>query len=273
MPDGQSGAEPVGSFCSIPEACAEVRAHLLKHHTRDWYDSYEVVDAEDEDEDCEDYTIEAECPEGESMRVYIAKTRMPQELAKLLQAAPPAQSSSTISQPATQPDRKAVAQATASTATAAAPVQSRRRKVWILIKETQEHHTDDETRDEVIPYSAYDTLKGANDAAFDFLLNDICGEGEDGGSDSEDEFGSSLPYDNDEENRGSETLPYKGTVYHLDDTYSLGVRVESLHVQYAPPSRKRAVPSSESDVSISDVKRQKTATVQPRMVIDLTTSP
>lgn len=236
--DGAEITDLEDSFYTLSEACTEVRQVLLREHDKSWYTSYEFEDVEDEtgDEDCEELTIEAECPEGERVRVYIEKKKIKSR---------PIQAVKSLKRKAPQKiDRNG--------------------NIYILKQETQEHHDVQVQQTEVVSGQAYDNLLEANQAARAYLLEEILG--------IEDEDVGDLPCEGEEDNVNSSHAEYTGTVYHHnDETYEVIVRVERLGIRYSKGTVKRLGGGREACDCEHQPKKQKTETASSSKVIDLTT--
>lgn len=205
---------------------------LLNEWERDFFEQYEAsVDEEGM------VNIEATCPEGEVMRVFVEKKR-----------APPGK---------TPPPKAAVASGSTTQPGALAP-----KYVWIVMRTDYDHHTDEEGRSSVACSTAYDSLKQANEAARDLLL-EACGveDGED-----------SLPEMN-ESNVGSDTEPYIGYAYvRWDDIDNIEMKVTRMELHcrvktHACGGQKR---TAEAEAGGARKKAKKTDSAKHTDIIDLT---
>lgn len=119
----------------------------------------------------------------------------------------------------------------------AGPGHSKPSKVYVVVieKEYQVESYRQETT--WLESHAYGSIKEANDAAFQYLLQDVCV----GGPDADDVEGD-IPsrYTPLEDNRGSDTVPYEGVVYLEGDPFSVTARVEEFVMKYAQTGRKRS---------------------------------
>ncbi len=73
VPKMGEDTEVRASFWTLEEANAAVRRDLLKEHKREWFTEYE----EDDEEEDGVVKINATCPEGETMTVYVEKKPAP----------------------------------------------------------------------------------------------------------------------------------------------------------------------------------------------------
>lgn len=231
---GIESTELQDTFSNLKEACAEVKRNLPTSWSEDFFVEYEVQGKDG----TENLRVEAECPEGEVMHVYIEK--------KLLAGAPAA----TNNEPNAQP--------TTTTTTSV----NRHATIYILIQETKLDHTDEETQNEVVSGQAYDNLLAANEAAWYYLRTEVIGMED---PDDDDEMRGEL----DEENVDSTTEKYIGSVYHHDDEiYGVTIRVEILAIRYSDKTVQQL--SGGSAATSTQRKRKKENDGPSSKLIDLT---
>ncbi|KAJ7110358.1 hypothetical protein C8R43DRAFT_165558 [Mycena crocata] len=200
---GGGETEIRGTYMTLEEANAAARVDLTKEWDLDFFNTYEVEEEEGM------VSVTAECPEGETMSVYIDKKAAPNVVG----------SSKEKKSARSKPPREL-------------------KEVWIIMQTDFEHHTDEEGRSDLASGSAYESLQDANQAAREALF-EACGVEDD------EELGS---IELREENRDSTTKGYVGyaTVFE-DDRHEIKVDVRNLSVQHASDAtRKRRASSSET---------------------------
>ncbi|KAF7984653.1 hypothetical protein HWV62_12902 [Athelia sp. TMB] len=185
--NGGEFTELRGTHWTLAEANAAARKDLLNSWSRDFFETYEVTTDSDGMVD-----VEATCPEGEIMHVYIKRKQAPPR------PQPPAPKAAPKSKPSSSKTGKGAA------SHADANVQPHAlapRHVWIIVQTDYEHHTDEEGRSHVASHLAFDCLEHANRDARLLLLEAAGQELDD--DDSDPDFEEEC----DELNRGSADAP------------------------------------------------------------------
>ncbi|KAG8995618.1 hypothetical protein FRB95_011383 [Tulasnella sp. JGI-2019a] len=192
-----------GTHWTLKEANAAVRQDLIKEWSMDTF-----VEYEEEVDDDGIVEITATFPEGEIMRVYVDKKPAPKPKSK-------------------PPVNPAVKEHMAHPATTM--IVEPLKAVWIVVQTDYQHHTDRKGRSHVVSDDAYDSLKAANEAAREALL-ETCGAE----INSDDEYNEDSIEIGPEENRGSATKGYKGSVYVAeDDRDNVKVEVKRLTLHHS----------------------------------------
>ncbi|OCF38875.1 hypothetical protein I317_07324 [Kwoniella heveanensis CBS 569] len=179
-----------GIYYSFREAKAAARGDLLTEWDRDFFVGYEE-DEENSDADRR-FEINAECPEGETMRVYVEEYTLPPRPGTLV----PAPSTATAPAPAGRPladISESLAQRSSASAARAQPsgpptTPTLPSKVYIILESTTEHHTDRQGRTKVQSKFAYTSLREANAVAYKVYCKKhlaSCEEEDNGNDDSE----------------------------------------------------------------------------------------
>ncbi|KAJ7640965.1 hypothetical protein FB45DRAFT_1053619 [Roridomyces roridus] len=150
-------------------------------------------------------SVEAECPEGEMMSVYIEKKKAPKGLTKAPTSKPKAKTSA--EKPAAPKD------------------------VWVIMQTDYVHHTDEKGRSHLASSDAYGSLLEANEAGRSILC-ETCGFEED-----DDELED---IEMNEENIGSTTKRYVGYAYIQEDQRDhVKVEVQKLGFRPAPTKQSK----------------------------------
>ncbi|KAJ7606826.1 hypothetical protein FB45DRAFT_351235 [Roridomyces roridus] len=191
-----SSTEVRGTYLTLKEANAAARVDLTREWSPTFFESHEIeVDEEGR------VSVEAECPDGEMMSVYIEKKKAPKGLTK-----------AATSKPKAKPQTEEPAAL---------------KGVWVIMQTDYEHHTDEEGRSHLASSVAYESLREANQAAR-WVLCETCGFEE------ENELGE---MDSEEQNIGSSTKAYVGYAYvREDDRDNVKVEVTQLSVKRSAPT-------------------------------------
>ena len=249
--NGGEDTELRGTHWTLAAANAAARKDLLSSWSRDFFESYEVTTDSDGAVD-----VEATCPEGEIMHVYIERKKAP----------PRAQPPTPKATPRPKPSSSNAGKSLASGADPNVQPQALAPKhVWIILQTDYQHHSDEKGHSRIASDVAYDSLKIANDAARQLLLEAAWQELDDDHDSDEVDFDVEC----NELNRGSLDRPYEAVAYVQDDevdhirmevkkmalscsraTHQCG---ENLAGAGGGRARKRARPSDPEDViEISD---------------------
>ena len=150
---------------------------------------------------------------------------------------------------------------------AASTDETRPAKIYVIMQDKQEHHTERRMKkDGLGPERALLSLKEANEAAYNHLHKNIGKRG----------------YDEvDEKNIGSETEPYEGIMYHLNqgDIYAIKLKVKAIPMQWpkaAKGAAKRKAPAQAASTTAAAAappvaKQQKPNPPKVTKHFDLTT--
>ncbi|KZP33967.1 hypothetical protein FIBSPDRAFT_1035882, partial [Athelia psychrophila] len=190
-----------GTYWTLEEANAAARKDLTEW-SPDFFESYDVTMDDDGMVD-----IEATCPEGEIMHVYIEKKKAPPRpqppIAKPIPETKPSSSATKEKSLTLDADLNVQLHALAP------------KDVWVILQTDYDHHTDEEGRSHLASAVVYDSLKRANEIARALLL-EAAGHDPEEEQDEDDEMDEdevAFPVECSELNKGSLDKPYKAVAY------------------------------------------------------------